>query len=246
MNKISDAGTYSVSVIVPVYNEYLLIEDAVRKINSFLENKFADYEIIVVESCSTDGTKEICDKLKEMERVTVINESGRNGIGSAIKIGIDAFSKDLFLVMTADLPYRIESLLEAVKHLDRNDVVFSYRSEDTRKDYYRKFQSFIYNSLVKIILGLQVKHVNSAFKLFKKDVIKNMRLDSNIGFIDTEMVFRVTHSGISYTEIPVPLIDRESGTSSITTSTTMQFVKELAGFFVKNRVSGRSNEKLQN
>ncbi len=78
----------SISVIMPVYNEPKLLRPAVETIDSFMQEHFDTYEILVIESGSTDDTGAQCDALaKENARVNVIHEGGRNGFGSALKLG---------------------------------------------------------------------------------------------------------------------------------------------------------------
>ena len=223
--------TYSLSVIIPVYNEAELLGEAVHRVNTFIAAHFADYELVIIESGSTDGTGELCDRLgAELPAVRVIHEGGRNGFGSALKRGYKEATKDWVWFITADTPFPLESMLEAMKLFPTHDCVLSFRSEDTRKSFFRKIQSVVYNNLVKILLGLRVRHVNSAFKVFKREVIQSLPLISNGWFIDAETLYWLTKRKVKYTEIPVPLIDRTGGHSTITLSTPLTLLKELRHF----------------
>ena len=223
--------TYSMSVIIPVFNEVELLGEAVRRVNAFIAEHFGDYEVVIIESGSTDGTGELCDRLaSEIPQVRVIHEGGRNGFGSALKRGYKEATKEWVWFITADTPFPLESMLDAIKLFPTNDCVLSYRSEDTRKSAFRKIQSVVYNTLVKATLGLRVKHVNSAFKVFKREVIQSLPLISNGWFIDAETLYWLTKRKVKYTEIPVPLIDRTGGHSTITLSTPITLLKELRHF----------------
>jgi glycosyltransferase involved in cell wall biosynthesis len=222
---------YSMSVIIPVYNEVELLSEAVHRVNAFIATHFGDYEIVIIESGSTDGTGDLTDRLaSEIPRVRVIHEGGRNGFGSALKRGYKEATKDWVWFITADTPFPLESMLDAIILFPTNDCVLSYRSEDTRKNFFRKIQSVVYNTLVKTTLGLRVKHVNSAFKVFKREVIQSLPLISNGWFIDAETLYWLTKRKVKYTEIPVPLIDRTGGHSTITLSTPITLLKELRHF----------------
>ena len=222
---------YSMSVIIPVYNEVELLGEAVHRVNAFIAAHFGDYELVIIESGSTDGTGALTDRLaSEIPQVRVIHEGGRNGFGSALKRGYKEASKDWVWFITADTPFPLESMLEAMKLFPTNDCVLSYRSEDTRKSFFRKIQSVVYNNLVKTTLGLRVKHVNSAFKVFKREVIQSLPLISNGWFIDAETLYWLTKRKVKYTEIPVPLIDRTGGHSTITLSTPITLLKEMRHF----------------
>ena len=226
----------SLSIIVPVYNEVELLGDAVRQIDSFVAQHFTDYEMVIIESGSTDGTGELCDRLSsEISSVRVIHEGGRNGFGSALKRGYKEATKDWVWFVTADTPFPLESIVEAQKLFPHYDCILSYRSEDTRKSFFRKIQSVVYNTLVKTVLGLRVKHVNSAFKVFKREVIQSLPLISNGWFIDAETLYWLTQRKVRYTEIPVPLIDRTGGHSTITLSTPLTLLKELQRFLQERK-----------
>ena len=225
---------YSISVIVPVYNESRLLETSISYINDFLIRNFKDSEIIIVESGSTDGSLEICDKLAENNlHIKVIHEGARKGFGSALKLGYKNATKDLVWLITLDLPFPLESVLVALPLFSKYDCVISYRSKDSRK-IHRKIQSFIYNTIIKLSLGLKVKHVNSAFKVFKREIIQNMNLISNGWFIDAEILYRLKEQNVSYIEIPVPLTDRTEGQPSVKLTTFLNVLKELA-HFIKNK-----------
>jgi glycosyltransferase involved in cell wall biosynthesis len=227
---------YSLSIIVPVYNEVELLSSAVRNIHTFLAEHCASHEILIIESGSTDGTRNVADALAiEIPSVRVIHEGARNGFGSALKRGYKEAANDWVWFVTADTPFPLESMLDAMVLFPDYDCILSFRSEDTRKSAFRKFQSVIYNILVKTLLGLKVKHVNSAFKVFRREVIQSLPLISNGWFIDAETLYWLTQRKIRYTEIPVPLIDRTGGHSTITLATPLAIVRELQHFLMERK-----------
>ena len=226
-----DTTAYSLSVIIPVYNEVELLGEAVRRIDCFLREQFSRYELVVIESGSSDGTFELCDRLaEELPSVRVIHEGGRNGFGSALKRGYKEARFDWVWFVTADTPFPLESILQARELFADYDCVLSYRSEDTRKSAFRKVQSVVYNALVKSLLGLRVRHINSAFKVFKREIIQSLPLISNGWFIDAETLYWLHRKNVRYREIPVPLIDRTGGHSTITLATPLAILKELRIF----------------
>src|SRR5438105_9547697 len=94
----------SVSMILPLYNEIQILEPNLRRIDDFLAQHFDDYEILIIESGSTDGSGKACDRLAgQLERVKVIHEGARNGIGSATRIGFQHAVKDVAWRYAIDL-----------------------------------------------------------------------------------------------------------------------------------------------
>ncbi len=220
----------SISVILPVYNEVKLLPSAVQAIDDFLNQHFPVYEILMIESGSTDGTDTKCDELAgAYAAVRVIHEGGRNGFGSALKLGYQYAKLDYCWLITVDIPFPLEAVLEAEKYLSQYDFVISYRSEDKRA-WTRRVQSWVYNAMVRCWFGLRVKCVNSAFKLLPTAVMRDMSLVSNYWFIDAEILYRLSKAGLTYTEIPVPLIDRTEGASSVTSNAFVKMLKEMHDF----------------
>lgn len=214
-------------MILPLYNEIEILEPNLVQIDDFLSRHFDDYEILIVESGSTDGSAEACDRLSaRLERVKVIHEGARNGIGSATRIGYQRATKDLAWRYAIDLPCPLEAILEALPLFEDHDCVVSFRSHDDRTRY-RRFQSAVFNGLAKIVLGIRVRHVNSSFKVFKTPLIQAMPMRSSTGFIDAEMMFWTFQHRLSWVEIPVPLTERTGGRSSITMLEPVVWLREL-------------------
>jgi len=222
---------------MPIYNEIGLLANAVRQVHSHLARNFSDFEILLVESGSNDGSSEICDQLAtELSDVRVIHEGARNGFGSALKLGYRSASKGAVCLVTADMPFPLQTLERAVPLLDQYECVLSYRTEDPRA-ISRRIQSFVYNLLVKTVLGLRVRHVNSAFKLFRTEMIRTLPIETNGWFIDTEVIAAMQQRNVRFTEIPVPLIERSGGQSSITPGTQWTILRELFRYRLRRRVS---------
>ena len=217
----------SLSVILPLYNEIEILEPNLLRIDEFLSRHFDDYEILIVESGSTDGSSEACDRMAaRLPRVRVIHEGARNGIGSATRIGFKNATKDLAWRYAIDLPCALEVILEALPLFAQYQCVLSYRSHDDRA-LYRRFQSAVFNALVKGVLGIKVRHVNSAFKVFRTPLVQAMPLSSNTGFIDADMLYWTFRNKLTWVEIPVALTDRTGGTSSVTLLEPVTWLGEL-------------------
>jgi glycosyltransferase involved in cell wall biosynthesis len=222
--------SFSISVIVPVYNEIELVAASTRAIEAFVRAHFADYEILLIESGSTDGSGAVCDALaKELPRVNVFHEGARNGFGSALKWGYKNATKDLVWLVTVDLPFPLTAILEALPLLEKYDCVFSYRSVDDR-GVLRKTMSFFYNALMRALLGLKVKHINSAFRVFKRSLIQSVPARSNGWFIDAEVLYWISRKNATHIEIPVPVVNRTAGRSSVSMMSPFAMVWEAFKF----------------
>lgn len=231
--------SWSLSVVVPVYNEAALVEPAIATIDGYLRASWSDYEIVLVESGSSDGTAEACDHLPaQFPNVRVIHEGARNGFGAAVGLGYREARKSLVWLVTVDHPFPLESLEHAVSLLDQHDCVLSYRAADPRP-LSRRAQSLVYNGLVRLVLALPMRHVNSAFKLLKRDVANRLTVGARGWFFDAELLYRIDRAGVSWTEIPVPLLDRGAGRGSVGPLTFISVLRELVAFVRTERINAR-------
>jgi glycosyltransferase involved in cell wall biosynthesis len=206
---------HTISAIVPIYNERAALPDAIRTIDRFVDAHFADYELIVVESGSTDGTGDACDALPALlPRVRVVHEGARKGFGSAVRTGIALASKAWVWPIVVDLPFDLDVILDALPQMDRYQAVLSYRSDDPRSAY-RRLQSLVFNALARTLLGVRARHINSAFKVTSTPLVQSLGLESRGWLLDAELIMRLEERGVPYAEIPVRLIDRATGRSTI-------------------------------
>jgi glycosyltransferase involved in cell wall biosynthesis len=206
---------HSLSVIVPIYNERAAVPGVIQVIDRFLDTHFVDYEVIVVESGSTDGTSEACDALPVLlPAVRVVHEGARNGFGSAVRTGVALARMRWVWPIVVDLPFDLDVILQALPHMDRCAAVLSYRSDDPRGAY-RRCQSLVFNALGRTLLGVHARHINSAFKVTDTALIQSLGLESRRWLLDAELIMKLEERGVSYAEIPVRLVDRTTGRSTV-------------------------------
>lgn len=224
---------FSISLVIPVYNEEKILEKSLKKIASYYKNNFRDFEIIVVESGSTDNTALICDVVsKRNSFIRVIHEGEKKGVGSALRVGIMTAKKDLVQIIDVDIPFDLAKIDKALPILKENDYVLSYRSSDPRSNF-RKIQSKIYNFILKRLLGLKCRQANSAFKVFKRKILKGIEIESKGWFAEAELLYRLEKRNFQFEEIPVALIDRKIGRSTVTSAASLGVLVEMAMFFVR-------------
>ena len=241
----------SISCIIPMYNE----RDNAAKIISRAEDIFKklsiDYEIIIIESGSTDGTwQRINEVIKDRGNVYAFHQERREGMGSALRLGYAKCRKDLICHLEADSPFDTEYFRKAMPILLENDCVIGYRigvkEKNFRWSYYNmnKKGTFIrqmyhmgYKLLLKVFLGLDVRDVNFSFKIFKRRHIQELELISNGWFIDAEIILELRRKGILPVEMPVEYADRIAGQSTVNIFTPLHMLYEMLKYikFVRNR-----------
>jgi len=220
----------SITALVPVYNEMMTVGASVRRIHGFLASLFKPFEILVVESGSSDGTAQACDELAvEFPGVVVIHEGRRNGFGAALRLGFAKATKELIWVVPVDLPYPLSTLTEALAQIPHCDAVLSTRRTDARSAF-RRLQSRIYTSLCAAVLGQPAVSPNSAFKLYRREVLQSLPISSNGWFIDTEIAYRLRERKCRIAIVEIDTIERSSGQSSVTGLDSWRMLRQLLAF----------------
>ena len=202
---------HSLSVILPAHNEEVAITNTIQTVVNALSQWLEDYEIIVVNDGSKDRTQEIVEKIIKTEpRVRLINHVTNQGYGAALVTGFEAVTKDLAFFMDSDGQFDISDLQTFLPLIAQYDAVLGYRlhRQDT---WIRKLNALGWKFLVHRIFGIRVRDVDCAFKLYRSDFFRVYRLETRGAMINTEILYKFTRAGYTYTEIPVQHRPRMGG-----------------------------------
>jgi glycosyltransferase involved in cell wall biosynthesis len=204
---------YSVSFILPVYNEEESIGEILDNINNFLSVKdtFTRYEIIVVNDGSYDDTAKVLEgHLHKIPHLRVVTHSKNLGYGNALISGIKNSRFPLVFFMDADRQFDIAGVSDMFSVLEDSDMIIGYR--DKRKDKLRRIiLARFYGWLVFLFFGLKVKDVNCGFKLFRKEIFNDANIFSRAGVFYTEILLKALKRGYAIKEAPVRHFPRVSG-----------------------------------
>lgn len=203
----------SLSIVIPCYNEKETIEEIV---NQVLQVPIEDLEIIVVDNCSTDGTREIIRENIENKVDKVIYNEINIGKGGSLQKGFSAATKDIVVVQDADLEYDpikdLPRLAEVILN-DEADVV--YGSRFINKDGVKgRLINYIGNKVFtissRIMTGLNITDVETCYKMFKRNIIQNIQLcEKGFGF-EPEVTAKVAATGCRFKEIAVEYYPRKT------------------------------------
>jgi glycosyltransferase involved in cell wall biosynthesis len=201
-----------------MYNEEAYARRAVAAARAVLVAAVPDWEIVIVDDASTDGTGALADALAgEDPRVRVIHNPVNRRLGGTLRAGYAAATKDLVFYTDADLPVDLEVLPRAMRLLEyqQADIVAAYRFDRTSEGMVRALYTFCYNHLIRTLFGLRVRDVNFAFKLFRRSVLEKFTLTSEGSFIDAEFLLRARKAGCVIIQIGLDYFPRTRGTSTL-------------------------------
>jgi len=212
---MTDNSGISLSVFFPAYydekNIGKVVDAAVKVLD---EMKLKDYEIIIIEDGSPDKTDEVADALAlKYDKVRVIHHEKNMGYGATLKDGFLSAKLDYVFYTDGDNQFDLEELKKFVALLPFSDIVVGYRKH---KQYslYRKFTSLCYNYLLKLVFDIHYWDIDCAFKLFKTDLFKKIKIDSVDAFIDAEIMLKANLLDYSVTEVGVMHLPRVDGIST--------------------------------
>ena len=201
------------SVVLPAYNEEANVEKTVRAVAAYLDTKPIDYEILVVNDGSADGTGPILDRIaSELPRVRPLHHPQNRGYGSALRTGFDAAGKRFVFYMDSDGQFDIRELdLVLPLATDEDHIVTGYRI--VRQDpFVRRLNAKLFGgTLVPLLLNVRVQDLNCAFKLIPRKVLRSIKLESTGALINAELYGRAVRHGFGVKEVGVHHYAREAG-----------------------------------
>jgi glycosyltransferase involved in cell wall biosynthesis len=222
-----------------MFNEELNIEHAVAAAAEALQKYSDDYEIIIVDDASTDGSPILVSRMAaENSRIRPIRHAKNRKLGGSLKTGYAAASKDLVLYMDADLPFDPDVLGRAIRAMEvtGSDVIAGYRLDRTLEGLRRTLYSYMYNALIGVLFGWPHRDINFSFKLMKREVLEAFELKSEGSLIDAELIVKAKNHGFAIQQIGLDYFPRIRGTSHLSSpAVIVQILRELVTLYPEMR-----------
>lgn len=230
------------SVILPTYNEKRNLPILIYLLNkTFTANKL-DWEVIIVDDNSPDGTQEIAKKLIDIfgpEHIQLRPRAGKLGLGTAYVHGLQFVTGNFVIIMDADFSHHPEAIPEFIakqKSQDYDIVTGTRYAGDGGVfgwDFKRKLISRGANFLASVVLRPHVSDLTGSFRLYKTDVLKKIiDVTQSKGYVfQMEMMVRAKAMGLTVGEVPISFVDRLYGESKLGGDEIVQYAKGVWTLF---------------
>jgi glycosyltransferase involved in cell wall biosynthesis len=199
-----------ITVIIPVYNEIQTIEEIIHRVKATgLVN-----EILVVDDGSKDGTREKLAELEKTGQIRVILHSVNQGKGAAVVTGIKAATKDVIIIQDADLEYdprEYENLLKPIRE-GKADIVYGSRFLGGARRpilYWNMVANKLLTFMTNILYNNILSDMETGYKVFKREVIKDIPLHSKRFDFEPEFTAKVLKRRIRIYEVPIDFNPRD-------------------------------------
>lgn len=199
------------SVVIPVYNEKNTIEEIIFRVQAV--DVGIKKEIILVDDCSNDGTREILEKLTQ-DNIKVYFHSKNQGKGASLQTGFSKVEGDIILIQDADLEYdprEYSKLLEPI--LDgRADAVYGSRflgGPHRILFFWHYVGNKILTTLSNITSNLNLTDMETCYKVFKREILDKITLKSKRFGIEPEITIKLAKMKCRIYEVPISYSGRD-------------------------------------
>jgi glycosyltransferase involved in cell wall biosynthesis len=179
------------SVIMPVYNEKKTIQSMIERVLAVPVEK----ELIIVDDFSTDGTRDLLKRFENRPDVRLFYHDKNMGKGSAIRTAVPEVRGDLVIIQDADMEYSPEEYPKLIEPFLRGvaDVVYGSRFYGCHRVFmvWHFFANRFLTQLTNVLYDTMLTDMETCYKVFRADVIKNMKLRSKRFDIEPELTAKV-------------------------------------------------------
>ncbi|XP_006639559.1 dolichol-phosphate mannosyltransferase subunit 1 [Lepisosteus oculatus] len=238
----SRTGTDKYSVLLPTYNERENLPLIVWLLVKYFGESECNYEIIIIDDGSPDGTLEMADQLQKIygsDKILLRPRAKKLGLGTAYIHGIQHATGNYIIIMDADLSHHPKFIPEFIrKQKEGNyDLVSGTRYKGDGGvygwDLRRKLISRGANFVTQVLLRPGASDLTGSFRLYKKEVLERLveKCVSKGYVFQMEMIVRARQLGYTIGEVPISFVDRVYGESKLGGNEIVSFLKGLLTLF---------------
>jgi glycosyltransferase involved in cell wall biosynthesis len=203
----------SLSIILPAYNEEANVVAAVEEVSRVAQTLGLKYELILVNDGSRDRTGEIArtDLAPRIPNFRLVEHFPNRGYGGALKAGFSAATEELIAFTPADRQFKFEEIDRLLAKMTTDVTLVSGWRVQRQDNLIRRLNGMGWNLAVRILFGRTIHDIDCGFKLFRRDLLSHIHIESSGAMIDTELLAEMKARGYKMTEVPVTHLPRVAG-----------------------------------
>ncbi len=207
------------SIVIPIFNEEKTISQLLQKVDKVDFGK-VEKEIVIVDDCSSDGTSQILQKLKDkIKNLRIVTHEKNEGKGAAVRTGFQQAKGDYLVIQDADLEYNPEDLLKLLKPIvdGKTEVVYGTRlkrlphlSKEERRMRFlmHYFGNRFLSLLTSILYGQWITDMETCYKIFPRNALQKFSLSGNGFEFEPEITAKLIRYGYHIVEVPISTTPR--------------------------------------
>jgi len=199
---------------MPCFNEAENVEDILRSAMAVLPEFASEFELVIVDDGSTDATAAILERMAaKNDSIRLIRHSVNRGYGAAVSSGLRAAHGEWICFTDGDGQFNLLDLPQLLVEAQTWDVVIGYRHQRADNPI-RRLNAHSWKWLIRALVGLRVRDLDCAFKLFPRRVVERLQLSADGACISAEILAQCFRGGVSVCEVPVSHYPRAAGTAT--------------------------------
>ncbi|MEK6955280.1 MAG: glycosyltransferase [Nanoarchaeota archaeon] len=202
------------SIVLPAYNESMIISSSIDRVHSFFRSLKKPFEIIVADDGSSDNTSDIVrSKMKKFKELKLFSNDKNQGKGSVLSGSLPLAKGRIVAFIDSDLAIDINLFNEMIKSIDDGfDIVIAskhLKNSEVEYSFLRSVFSHCYAFTARIVLGVDIKDYQCGFKAFNKKVLSSVLplVKSKSWSWDTEFLVKASWLGFRIKELPAKVVD---------------------------------------
>jgi dolichol-phosphate mannosyltransferase len=202
-----------VSVFLPAFNEVDNLEGAVEDVVWAASQVLDEYEMLIIDDGSTDGTGDLADRLASANpRIRVIHQPRNMGIATAYERALAEAKLDHFSFLASDGEIARESVRDILGSVGRADIVAPYHQNPLAREVHRRFLTWASTALVNVLFG-QCMHYYQGPCIYPVALARSLPKSAGGFYFLSQMLIHALHAGYSYVEVGLTHVDRTHGRS---------------------------------
>ncbi len=197
-------NSWLLSIVIPVYNEEATIARVISRVAALPLNT----ELVIVDDCSTDRTREILARIADLPNVNVILKEKNAGKGAALQTGFDHFTGDFAIVQDADLEYDPRDIPNLIQPLVKGEADVVYGSRfigDVVHDesFIHRLGNAVLTQASNLFSGLKLTDMETCYKAFTREAIEAVNIEQERFGVEPEITAKLARAGFKFVEVPI-------------------------------------------